>query len=81
MSFSKLSKIAQCDGTWTKDETEYMLDLCEMFDCRFIIVADRYEWKSDGNRVERSVEDIKERYYKVTDHTITLGFEKSKNLS
>lgn len=67
------NKIAQCDGTWTKDETEYMLDLCEMFDCRFIIVADRYEWKIDGNRVERSVEDIKERYYKVTDHTITLG--------
>jgi DNA methyltransferase 1-associated protein 1 len=51
-----------------------MLDLCEMFDCRFIVVADRYEWKSDGKTVERSVEDIKERYYKVTDHTITLRF-------
>ena len=52
-----------------------MLDLCEMFDCRFIIVADRYDWKVDGKNVERSVEDIKERYYKVTDHTITLRFQ------
>lgn len=60
------------DGTWGSEETLYMLDLCERFDCRFIVVADRYDWKHEGKMVDRKVEDIKERYYQVTDHTICV---------
>lgn len=27
---------------WTKEETDYLLDLLEQFDLRFVVVADRY---------------------------------------
>eukprot|EP00878_Enallax_costatus_P034850 GHUV01038756.1.p1 GENE.GHUV01038756.1~~GHUV01038756.1.p1 ORF type:complete len:124 (-),score=39.18 GHUV01038756.1:61-432(-) len=27
---------------WTKEETDYLLDMLEQFDLRFIVVADRY---------------------------------------
>lgn len=32
---------------WTKEETDYLLDMLEQFDLRFVVVADRYnvsEW-------------------------------------
>ena len=31
------------DPDWTRDETSYLLDLCEQLDLRFLVVADRYE--------------------------------------
>lgn len=27
---------------WTKEETDYLLDMLEQFDLRFVVVADRY---------------------------------------
>lgn len=27
---------------WTKEETDYLLDMLEQFDLRFLVVADRY---------------------------------------
>ncbi|CAG9764902.1 unnamed protein product [Ceutorhynchus assimilis] len=50
-----------CDD-WTKEETDNLIDLAQRFDCRFIIMADRYN--TEGV-TKRSVEDIKDRYYKV----------------
>ena len=49
---------------WSLEETEYIMDLCKRFDCRFILVHDRYEDKLHGK--DRSVEEIKDRYYKIT---------------
>jgi len=49
---------------WSVEETEYMMDLCKRFDCRFILVHDRYDDKLHGK--DRSVEEIKDRYYKIT---------------
>ena len=40
------------------------MDLCKRFDCRFILVHDRYDDKLHGK--DRSVEEIKDRYYKIT---------------
>lgn len=31
------------DADWTREETEYLLGLCEQFQLRFLIIADRYE--------------------------------------
>ena len=31
------------DADWTREETEYLLELCEQFQLRFLIIADRYE--------------------------------------
>lgn len=30
------------DPAWSRQETDYLLDLCEQFDLRFLIIADRY---------------------------------------
>jgi hypothetical protein len=31
---------------WTKEETDYLLDMLEQFDLRFVVVADRYNVSS-----------------------------------
>uniref|UniRef100_A0A7S3UBZ8 Myb-like domain-containing protein n=1 Tax=Picocystis salinarum TaxID=88271 RepID=A0A7S3UBZ8_9CHLO len=49
------------DPDWTKEETDYLLHMCGTFDLRFHIIADRYQWPDK----ERSVEDLKERYYTI----------------
>jgi len=49
---------------WTTEETDYMMDLCKKFDCRFVLVQDRYDDNIHGK--DRSVEEIKDRYYKIT---------------
>ncbi|DBA74706.1 hypothetical protein WJX79_003116 [Trebouxia sp. C0005] len=50
------------DPAWTREETDYLLELCELFDLRFLIIADRYACPKG---VHRSMEDIKARYYAV----------------
>ncbi|KAH7298103.1 hypothetical protein KP509_25G027000 [Ceratopteris richardii] len=52
--YSKIS----VDPKWTKDETDRLFDLCEQFDLRFIIIADRFH-------PPRTVEELKSRYYTV----------------
>ncbi|KAA8549053.1 hypothetical protein F0562_000737 [Nyssa sinensis] len=46
------------DPTWTKEETDQLFDLCERFDLRFIVIADRFP-------SSRTVEELKNRYYSV----------------
>ncbi|KAK9136643.1 hypothetical protein Sjap_007237 [Stephania japonica] len=48
-----------CRLMWTKEETDRLFELCEQFDLRFIIIADRFP-------SSRSVEDLKNRYYSVS---------------
>ncbi|KAI3787479.1 hypothetical protein L1987_41980 [Smallanthus sonchifolius] len=47
------------DDSWTKEETDQLFDLCERFDLRFVVVADRFP-------SSRSVEELKNRYYSVS---------------
>lgn len=47
------------DPTWTKEETDQLFDLCERFDLRFVVIADRFP-------SSRSVEELKNRYYSVS---------------
>ena len=48
---------------WSKEETDHLFELCQRFDNRFVIVHDRF----DADKfAKRSVEDMKERYYSVT---------------
>jgi len=35
--------IKPVSGDWSREETDYLLDLCERFDLRFIVIADKYE--------------------------------------
>ncbi|KAK3590712.1 hypothetical protein CHS0354_012286 [Potamilus streckersoni] len=50
------------DDSWTRQETDYLFDLCKRFDLRFIIIHDRWDREKYPNR---SVEDLKERYYNI----------------
>ncbi|KAI3679563.1 hypothetical protein L2E82_51226 [Cichorium intybus] len=47
------------DPTWTKEETDQLFDLCERFDLRFSVIADRFP-------SSRTVEELKNRYYSVS---------------
>ncbi|UZJ56179.1 hypothetical protein CBS101457_005499 [Exobasidium rhododendri] len=49
------------DDDWTKEETDYLIELCQQYDLRFVIVTDRYEWAGR----QRSMEDLKARYYAI----------------
>ncbi|EGG17603.1 myb domain-containing protein [Cavenderia fasciculata] len=55
------------DPNWTKEDTDKLLDQCQKYDTRFIIVHDRY-----NGLVPRSVEDLKERYYKIQSKLVEL---------
>jgi DNA methyltransferase 1-associated protein 1 len=58
--------LIETDTDWTKAETDYLLQLVETLDMRWFAIADRYEYIDDkGNQKERSVDDIKGRYYSV----------------
>jgi len=38
------------DHHWSRAETDYLFDLCRQYDLRFIVIADRYDWKEQPNR-------------------------------
>ena len=55
------------DPDWTRQETDALMALCAQLDLRFVVVADRYNdgaASAHGGR-ERSVEELKGRYYGV----------------
>ncbi|XP_062144639.1 SWR1-complex protein 4 isoform X1 [Alnus glutinosa] len=47
------------DPMWSKEETDQLFDLCQRFDLRFIVIADRFP-------SSRTVEELKDRYYSVS---------------
>ncbi|TPX30105.1 hypothetical protein SmJEL517_g06254 [Synchytrium microbalum] len=49
------------DEQWSKEETDYLFKLCKQYELRFIIITDRYEFEDK----QRSMEDLKDRYYTV----------------
>ncbi|KAI9495767.1 hypothetical protein BDB00DRAFT_192475 [Zychaea mexicana] len=49
------------DSDWSKDETDYLFQLCRRFDLRFPVIEDRYNFANKS----RSIEDLKDRYYTV----------------
>ena len=70
---------------WSKEETDYLVDLATDFDLRWIVIADRYEYQPKEQPKEnedsmaitlqakpRSQEDMKARYYDVAAKTMVL---------
>ncbi|KAL6851675.1 hypothetical protein ACP4OV_020239 [Aristida adscensionis] len=47
------------DPAWSREETDKLFELCERFDLRFIVIADRFP-------TPRTVEDLKSRYYNAS---------------
>ncbi|EST10111.1 SWR1-complex protein 4/DNA methyltransferase 1-associated protein 1 [Kalmanozyma brasiliensis GHG001] len=61
------------DDDWTKEETDYLMELCAAYDLRFVVIHDRYDWAAAQGPAlsavqpakERSMEDLKARYYAI----------------
>jgi DNA methyltransferase 1-associated protein 1 len=56
------------DPHWSAHETAYLFDILRSYDLRFIVSADRYEYRGATGRElpkRRSVEEIKDRYYTI----------------
>ncbi|XP_063603701.1 DNA methyltransferase 1-associated protein 1-like [Penaeus indicus] len=54
---------------WTRTETDTLFELCQRFDLRWPVIHDR--WPS--HLTARSIEDLKERYYSVTNILKKIG--------
>ncbi|KAF8605371.1 hypothetical protein BDV93DRAFT_438963 [Ceratobasidium sp. AG-I] len=50
------------DPEWSREETDYLFDMAREYDVRFLVMHDRYSFPGG---VERTVEDLKHRYYGV----------------
>lgn len=50
------------DDNWTKEETDYLMELCKTYDLRFYIIHDRWD-ESKGKA--RTIDEIKDRYYRI----------------
>ncbi|KAL8283658.1 hypothetical protein RQP46_005453 [Phenoliferia psychrophenolica] len=48
------------EDDWPREETDHLFALAQQYDVRFVVMADRWEYPS-----ERSVDDLKARYYSV----------------
>ena len=72
-------------GDWSKEETDYLVDLVFEFDLRWVVIADRYDYQpkeapmkdEDSMAVTlqakpRTQEDMKARYYDVAAKTMVL---------
>ena len=70
---------------WSKEETDYLVNLAQEYDLRWIVISDRYEYqpsdppKENADSMaltvpskERSMEDMKARYYSVAAKTMAL---------
>lgn len=53
--------LADLDPDWSKEETDYLMDLCQQYNMRFILITDRYSYQQKS----RSMEDLKDRYYTI----------------
>eukprot|EP01039_Chlorochromonas_danica_P003924 gene3922-4288_t len=49
------------DQTWTKEETEELIDLCIQYDLRWPVIYDQYP--SNMTTSQRSIEELMARYY------------------
>ncbi|KAI9811479.1 MAG: swr complex subunit [Pycnora praestabilis] len=72
---------------WSKEETDYLIQICRDFDLRWVVIADRYDYqpfvKSTDVNVEattalvhppkrRTMEDMKARYYELSHKTMAF---------
>lgn len=70
---------------WSREETDYLVNLAQEYDLRWIVIADRYEFqpgeipRQNGDTMSgtvpskpRSMEDMKARYYDVAAKTMAL---------
>ncbi|KAJ7094600.1 hypothetical protein B0H15DRAFT_129797 [Mycena belliarum] len=60
-SQEEYTKLLQ-DTEWTKEETDYLMNIVHEYDTRWYVIQDRYNFSGGP---ERSMEDLKDRYCSV----------------
>lgn len=72
------------NDTWSKQETDYVVNLAKDYDLRWVVIADRYDYKPGETPAEgdamavtvqptpRTMEDMKDRYYDVAAKMMAL---------
>ncbi|KEG02604.1 conserved Plasmodium protein, unknown function [Plasmodium vinckei vinckei] len=60
---------------WTKEETDYLFNLCEKYECHFIIIYDVYDPK-----YSRTIEELKDRFYSVSKKVVEDAFDQKIKL-
>ncbi|CAF0717483.1 unnamed protein product [Brachionus calyciflorus] len=53
------------DENWSKEETDYLFDLCQTYDLKFFVIHDRWDSSLFQDK-KRTIDELKDRYYKVT---------------
>ena len=51
------------DDDWSREETDYLFELCHTYDLRFVVIHDRYDPPTAPGSPQRTLEDLKDRYY------------------
>ncbi len=59
------------DENWSRQETDYLFEMCRRFDLRFVVICDRWDREQYPTR---SVEDLKERYYNISNILTRVRF-------
>ncbi|XP_052775071.1 DNA methyltransferase 1-associated protein 1-like isoform X2 [Mya arenaria] len=57
------------DDSWTRQETDHLFELCKRFALRFAVMYDRWDRDKYPNR---SIEDLKERYYNICNKLVKV---------
>ncbi|KAK2763939.1 DNA methyltransferase 1-associated protein 1 [Arachnomyces sp. PD_36] len=72
------------NDNWTREETDYLMDLVEEFDLRWVVIYDRYDYQPASNDTSdnstalvtasqrRTMEQMKSRYYTVAANMLAL---------
>ncbi|CRG93863.1 conserved Plasmodium protein, unknown function [Plasmodium gallinaceum] len=68
-------EIKNMNMKWTKEETDYLFDLCEKYECHFIIIYDVYD-----NKYKRTIEELKDRFYSVSKKIIEDTYDQKIKL-
>ncbi|PGG95044.1 hypothetical protein AJ79_10303 [Helicocarpus griseus UAMH5409] len=70
--------------TWSRQETDYLMDLVEEYDLRWVVIVDRYEYPPNQSSANgdttalvsttrrRTMEEMKSRYYTVAANMLAL---------
>ncbi|KAL1960202.1 hypothetical protein VTO42DRAFT_8745 [Malbranchea cinnamomea] len=76
-------KLLQSDD-WSREETDYLMDLAGEYDLRWVVIADRYDYRPKAASASgestalvptgrhRTMEDMKSRYYTVAAHMLAI---------
>lgn len=69
---------------WSREETDYLIDMAKDYDLRWIVIADRYDYQSNKTSAEeestavvkppkqRTMEGLKARYYEIAAKIMAL---------